>query len=204
MFCSCTYFTCVRCLYPCLEDLPAVGLSPCGFWSESEGSRSLEILKDLLNHRFIPVIHGDAVIQPPRSLILSGDALIYHHSLWLKPKLVLFLSNVHGVYDRPPELEHSEIISTVAVDKDGSFKVGNAEKKQMDLEFTTAKHDTTGGMEAKVRDAVQIARQGFHVLVTKAGSEAAFRALEDFPQCLKHAQWCGTHFQPSPCAPIAQ
>jgi isopentenyl phosphate kinase len=150
------------------------------------------------------VIHGDAIIQAPRSLILSGDTIVYHNSLSLKPRFVLFLSNVQGVYDRPPEGEEAaELISSVAVDKDGSFKLlsgggggGGQMQKQMQMEFTTADHDTTGGMEAKVRDAVQIARRGIDVLVAKAGSDAALRALEGFPSCLEDAQWCGTHFHP--------
>uniref|UniRef100_A0A2P2K327 Aspartate/glutamate/uridylate kinase domain-containing protein n=1 Tax=Rhizophora mucronata TaxID=61149 RepID=A0A2P2K327_RHIMU len=52
---------------------------------------------------FVPVLHGDAVLDEAQGCtILSGDVIIRHLAAYLKPRYVVFLTDVFGVYDRPP------------------------------------------------------------------------------------------------------
>ena len=114
---------------------------------------------------------------------------------------MLSQSNVTGIYDKPPEQPGAKLITSIAVDRDGHFKVEEDDRSRNsnpqgitgDIVFASAEHDTTGGMEAKVKDAINIVRHGFDVLVTKAGTDAAFEAMHDYPECLS-SHWLGTHF----------
>ncbi|CAO1944841.1 unnamed protein product [Urochloa humidicola] len=89
------------------EGIPSVGMSPfaCG-WSTKQrklaSANSSQIIKSL-DAGFVPVLHGDAVLDELLDCtILSGDVIIRHLAQLLSPKYVVFLTDVHGVYDRPP------------------------------------------------------------------------------------------------------
>ena len=173
------------------QGIPAVSISPLSFYSNGsdgvDGPRT-ELVKGLLDNGFVPVIHGDAVLQSgSKSMILSGDKIVFHMTVALKPRFCLFLSNVHGIYSKPPELEGARLLRRFDLTMD----------KKESPEFTTMHaHDTTGGMEAKVSDASKIAIRGYDVLITKAGSDAAFEALSDFKLCIDNPKWNGTHVVP--------
>ncbi len=203
-----------------------MGISPVAFWTAGRPSpESLAIVARLVEQGFVPVIHGDAILDPeasaserPRgpattkSRILSGDTIVRDLALSLKPRVVLFLSNVQGIYDRPPEKPGARLVKRIRVARaDSDNDNGNGEgggggfTLAFDdgegasgcagggLEFAAQAHDSTGGMETKVREAASIARHGFDVLVTRAGSEAAITALRDHPNCLNPGEgWEGT------------
>ncbi|CAN0923580.1 Isopentenyl phosphate kinase [Linum grandiflorum] len=87
--------------------IPSVGMSPfsCG-WSTSERnltSADLSMVAKAIDSGFVPVLHGDAVLDKKLGCtILSGDVIIRHLAAYLKPEYVVFLTDVFGVYDRPP------------------------------------------------------------------------------------------------------
>jgi len=167
--------------------IPAVGISPCGFWDEEASPKSIEILKHLLASGFVPVVHGDAIIQGDRTVILSGDRIVNYLSVEaLRPRFVLFLSDVDGIFDRPPASDGAQLIREIEVEASGRF--------EQKVEFASGHdHDTTGGMAAKVEDGVFIAKHGIDVLIARAGSTAALCALQrTFPACLSDDKWRGT------------
>ena len=85
------------------EKVNAVGLSPCAFWdSRGCSAASVEIIRGLVGRGFVPVLHGDAIACGDRSVILSGDKIVADLAEVLRPKVVLFLSNVNGIYNKPP------------------------------------------------------------------------------------------------------
>jgi len=69
-----------------------------------------QVFNGLLNHvnfaleaGFVPVVHGDAVIDSSRGCsILSGDTLMVALSKAFQPRYCVFVTNVDGVYDRDP------------------------------------------------------------------------------------------------------
>lgn len=130
---------------------------------------------------FVPVLHGDAVLDHSQGCtILSGDVIIRHLAQHLLPEYVVFLTDVLGVYDRPPTHQNARLLREIAVDEEGNWLIVNptSEHVEKQVEITVASHDTTGGMETKILEAAVIAKLGVDVYITKAGTEHSLRALK--------------------------
>ncbi|KAG5608117.1 hypothetical protein H5410_019398 [Solanum commersonii] len=152
---------------------------------------------------FIPVLHGDAVLDTLQECtILSGDVIIRHLAAELKPEFVVFLvsntslakTDVLGVYDRPPVEAGAVLIQEIAVREDGSWSVvkPKLEGTSKPVEFTVAAHDTTGGMVTKITEAAMIAKLGIDVYITKAGTDHSVKALSGFLKGGIPDDWLGT------------
>lgn len=144
---------------------------------------------------FIPVLHGDAVLDTLQECtILSGDVIIRHLAAELKPEFVVFLTDVLGVYDRPPVEPGAVLIREIAVREDGSWSVVKPilEDTSKPVEFTVAAHDTTGGMVTKITEAAMIAKLGIDVYITKAGTDHSVKALSGFLKGGIPDDWLGT------------
>ncbi|KAL5221701.1 hypothetical protein ABZP36_026414 [Zizania latifolia] len=78
------------------EGIPSVGMSPfaCG-WSTKQrnlASANASQIIQSLHSGFVPVLHGDAVLDESLDCtILSGDVIIRHLAQLLTPKYVVFL-----------------------------------------------------------------------------------------------------------------
>ncbi|KAL6537810.1 hypothetical protein OROMI_025453 [Orobanche minor] len=104
------------------------------------------------------------------------------------------MTDVFGVYDRPPADPGATLLREIAVREDGSWSVVKPEllDTSRQVEITVAAHDTTGGMLTKISEAAMIAKLGIDVYIVKAAtdhSEKALRGLwkEDIPD-----DWLGT------------
>ncbi|KAJ0980216.1 hypothetical protein J5N97_008471 [Dioscorea zingiberensis] len=167
------------------EGVPSVGLSPfASGWTTSRrniASADVSHIDKALHAGFVPVLHGDAVLDNLQECtILSGDVIIGHLAQLLLPEYVVFLTDVLGVYDRPPIDPNAVLLKEIAVDEDGNWSivkptVGHLKKE---VEITVAAHDTTGGMETKIAEAAGIAKLGIDVYITKAGTIHSLRALK--------------------------
>ncbi|GLC35509.1 hypothetical protein PLESTB_000199800 [Pleodorina starrii] len=156
--------------------VPAVGLSPLGHYTTSNREVSASgagAVAACLRAGLLPVLHGDAVLDEQLGCtILSGDTLVRDLAEQLRPHFVVFLTNVAGVYDRPPEEEGARLLRRIVVRKDGSWRVAEAEGGcQVDVRMTADAHDVTGGIALKVEEAARVARLGVPVLIAQAGSE---------------------------------
>ncbi|PKI75506.1 hypothetical protein CRG98_004176 [Punica granatum] len=164
------------------ESLPAIGMSPfsCG-WSTCQrnfGSANLSTVTKALDSGFVPVLHGDAVLDEAQGCtILSGDVIIRYLAEHLKPDYVVFLTDVLGVYDRPPTEPGAVLLREIAVNEDGSWSVLKPRLKDSSrqVEITVAAHDTTGGMMTKISEAAMIAKLGIDVYI--ATTNHSVRAL---------------------------
>ncbi|XP_060600284.1 uncharacterized protein LOC132753777, partial [Ruditapes philippinarum] len=113
------------------QNIPAVGLSVCGGWVTENGEvvkRDIESVTDLIRNGFIPVLHGDCVLDRAKgSNILSGDTIIQTFSEVFIVNRVVFLTSVKGVYDCPPA-DHSEakLLHTVKVGNQGKNKMSDS------------------------------------------------------------------------------
>ncbi|TYI46211.1 hypothetical protein E1A91_D13G091000v1 [Gossypium mustelinum] len=181
------------------EGIPSIGMSPysCG-WSTSErnvASADLLGVAKAIDSGFIPVLHGDAVLDDRLGCtILSGDVIIRHLAEHLRPAYVVFLTDVSGVYDRPPTDPNAVLLREIAVDEDGKWSVVKPTPQSMNkqVEITVAAHDTTGGMVTKISEAAMIAKLGIDVYIVKAATSHSLRALRgelrhDIPD-----DWLGT------------
>lgn len=119
-----------------------------------------------------PIVHGDTCLDEKiNCTILSGDALFIWFCRVFRPRYGVFLTDVAGVYTRPPNEEGAELLTSILVDKAGEL---------VDVAVATSSrsHDVTGGIRAKLRVAGQVAGElGIPVFIVQVGSEAAAEAL---------------------------
>ncbi|XP_071690829.1 isopentenyl phosphate kinase isoform X2 [Rutidosis leptorrhynchoides] len=166
------------------EGIPSVAMSPfsCG-WSTRDrniASADVSTVVQALDSGFVPVLHGDVVLDESLGCtILSGDVIISHLAAHLKPQFVVFLTDVFGVYDRPPSEPNAVLLREIAVREDGSWSVVNPTFQGTDkqVEISVASHDTTGGMVTKISEAAMIAKLGIDVYIVKAATEHSQTAL---------------------------
>ena len=90
----------------------AVGVSPFGNWWTKDGGKTLDLaktqpalesLKNTIHAGLVCVMHGDVVLDAQRGCsILSGDVLVRQLCETLKPKRAVFVTDVPGIFDKPP------------------------------------------------------------------------------------------------------
>ncbi|XP_059308609.1 isopentenyl phosphate kinase isoform X2 [Lycium ferocissimum] len=178
------------------EGIPSIGMSPfsCG-WSTCQRNMKeadISMVTKAIDTGFVPVLHGDAVLDTLQECtILSGDVIMRYLAAELKPEFVVFLTDVLGVYDRPPVEPGAVLIREIAVREDGSWSVVKP-KLEDTIEFTVASHDTTGGMVTKITEAAMIAKLGIDVYITKAGTDHSVKALSGILKGGIPDDWLGT------------
>ncbi|KAG8366405.1 hypothetical protein BUALT_Bualt17G0076200 [Buddleja alternifolia] len=181
------------------EGIPSIGMSPfsCG-WSTCERNMAVadsSTVVQAIDAGFIPVLHGDAVLDSSQGCtILSGDVIIRHLAEELRPDYVVFLTDVFGVYDRPPTEPDAVLLREIAVREDGNWSVLKPilQDTTKQVEITVAAHDTTGGMVTKISEAAMIAKLGIDVYIVKAATEHSVRALQGQLKDNIPDDWLGT------------
>jgi isopentenyl phosphate kinase len=129
---------------------------------------NLEQIQMLLARGFIPLLHGDVVFNSLTNFsILSGDTITKVLAEKLKPKRVVFLSNVDGIYTLPPEQENAELITDIALNSNGTITLPQT---------NCCAHDVTGGIMFKLTEAIDIVNYGVDVFFANAGSDSAIDA----------------------------
>jgi isopentenyl phosphate kinase len=173
--------------------VPAVGVSPFPATRAfggvvAEGSDGgLLALEELIDRGYVPVLHGDVVLDKKQGhCILGGDAIVERVCDLLRRRArqkrddstaprcprgirAVFITDVEGVYDRPPTERNSRLLTRIVVDK----KTGFVEMPAT----STQSHDVTGGIREKIKSAARIAQMGIPVYIVKAASESAQRAV---------------------------
>uniref|UniRef100_A0A7S4UZI1 Aspartate/glutamate/uridylate kinase domain-containing protein n=1 Tax=Alexandrium monilatum TaxID=311494 RepID=A0A7S4UZI1_9DINO len=165
------------------QGLPAVAISPCPFVgtvkkklpdSQLSSSATFGIV-GLLKRGLVPVVHGDAVLDMAQgAAILSGDVWMVEFCKELVAKSAVFVTDVDGVFTRPPSEPGAELVREILVD----MKTGELELTGVSM--NTASHDVTGGLKAKLESAAEVlvrAPSVQAVYIVRAGSEAAAQAL---------------------------
>lgn len=181
------------------EGIPSIGMSPfsCG-WSTCErniASADVSMVAKALDSGFVPVLHGDAVLDNSQGCtILSGDVIISHLAAQFNPEYVVFLTDVLGVFDRPPTEPDALLLREISVNEDGSWSVVKPTLPNMNkqVEITVAAHDTTGGMVTKISEAAMIAKLGIDVYIVKAATTHSLRALNGELKGNIPDDWLGT------------
>ena len=166
--------------------VPAVALSPFPRWSTRGRGvivrSAVGEVRDALAKGLTPVLHGDAVLdEETGASILSGDVLMRHLAAELKPALAVFVTDVAGVYTAPPNEPGSALLRQIQVDRRGRIAACRTEIRDEALmgvpSMTTAAHDVTGGIAAKVESACQIAADGTKVVVVEVNTIHAAAAM---------------------------
>ncbi|KAK2189914.1 hypothetical protein NP493_94g04007 [Ridgeia piscesae] len=152
--------------------LPAVSQSPCGVWQTTSGQVTVDgcaTVKALLLANLVPVLHGDCVLDTTKGCnILSGDTIITSLCAQLKPRWVVYLTDVLGIYDKPPLAPDARLLPVIRVSPDGTTDVS--------VSTSVVSHDVTGGIETKLTSAIDI-------VLHSQGSIPVFICAIDSPAC---------------------
>lgn len=114
-------------------------------------------IKKILDLDIVPVIYGDAIVDTQKGCtIFSTEKLFYILALKLKPKRVIIVDKVDGVYTDDPLKKGVEFIPKITRANWRSIK--KYLKKSDGI-------DVTGGMIHKVEESVKIAKRKIEVLI---------------------------------------
>jgi isopentenyl phosphate kinase len=101
----------------------------------------------------IPISYGDAMwFGKNKFYILSGDKIMGILSKLLHPRLVIFVTNVDGVY---ADMKSKRLLNEISGEKPVTSKVSM---------------DVTGGMSRKIKEAFAISKKGIDVFFVNGNS----------------------------------
>ena len=101
-----------------------------------------------------------------------------------------------GIFDRPPAEPTKRAVRNILVDELGMWEAYDASNSKISgMTMIMLDHDVTGGVEAKVREAVDIAASlggGIGTRIVEAGTLSAIQACEchELPN-----DWLGTEIK---------
>eukprot|EP00775_Hariotina_reticulata_P009902 gene9902-10059_t len=179
--------------------VPAVGLSPCGTWTtdnrqlhQEDCAAGISAVNALLQAGFVPVLHGDCVLDSSLGMtILSGDTLVRQLAETFRPQYCAFLTDVPGLFTKPPAEPGAALVPEVLVAPDGSWTIQQTTaessttvaamdqegQRQPGLKLSAAAHDTTGGIATKIAEAAGAVLAGCPVVIAQAGSVSGAAAV---------------------------
>ncbi len=137
------------------NDIPAVSMPPHSF-IEMGNELNFNLFDSLIHHKFVPLSYGDAVFDVNKGInIYSGDLLMLELAKKYSPEKTIFLTDVDGIYDKPPGECNSKLIKVL--------------HRRNDPQTEISVKDVTGGMELKINVMREIAKyskvyiiNGFH------------------------------------------
>ena len=110
-----------------------------------------KIVETLLANGFIPVLYGDIIVYRGKYRIISGDEIALDLSRRFRPRSVVFVTDVDGLYDSDPK-----------VNKKAKFipKIRASE-----IEVIDTKRDATGSMAGKMERIKKIVHYTGRVII---------------------------------------
>ncbi len=136
------------------------------FYNDQTRQQLFATIDELLQLNIIPIINTNDAVSPPPERdedpegvlgIKDNDSLAARVAVETKADLAILMSDVDGIYDRPPSASIG----------DGSARVLHSfHPKDFDqIEFGEKSETGTGGMESKVRSALWALDNGSSVVV---------------------------------------
>ena len=133
------------------RGLPAVSVSSSSVFlmdSNKVVYGDVEPVRKLIETGFVPVLFGDVAVDLARGVdILSGDQIVTYLTKLFRPRKVIFLMSVDGIYDGKPG--EGTLLFELSPDE-----IDNLIKRLAGSAGT----DVTGGIINKLREAKEIAR----------------------------------------------
>ena len=124
-------------------------LPPTDFMSGNKpDQKKIREIAKIAKAGLVPISYGDVIwFGENKFYILSGDKIMGILSEILKPRLVLFVLNVDGVYS---DMKTKKLLREIKGEKAAISKVGM---------------DVTGGMSRKIKEATSISKSGTNVFL---------------------------------------
>jgi isopentenyl phosphate kinase len=146
------------------HNIPAVGMSPSSCVVTKSGRIHIifeEPLIKLLQIGFVPVLHGDAVIDSDLGFtILSGDQLTTHLAMHLNATRIIMGIDVDGLFTSDPKVDSSaRLVNRITLE----------ELKRMLERIKESKvTDVTGGMLGKIAELMPAVERGIPSFIVNA------------------------------------
>ena len=123
----------------------------------------------VLARKLLPLCHGDVVLTDTGGCtILSGDTILVAAAHRYDCVRVVWLTDVDGVYDRPPNQSEARLIPHLRVEASAA------------IQTDSLSHDVTGGIRAKLDAAIMCVHAGAsQVFIVKVGTSDAAAAMTD-------------------------
>ena len=158
------------------SGIPAIGVPACGTWHDELESFELTNMfahvVDCIDKGFVPICHGDAIFDTKQGCrILSGDTITSRICRELFVNRVVFLSDVQGIFTKPPNENEAELVPEICVKPDGNIDVP--------VSTSVLKQDVTGGIKLKLDSAREIVHNNkgnTTVFICNVTSSAALNA----------------------------
>ena len=155
------------------------------FINDDTRGQLFNTLKEMLALNIIPIINtNDAVSPPPAETTMPGvlnitdnDSLASRVAVDVGADLAILMSDVDGIYDRPPKQDGANLLPYYNPKKNTKIKFG--EKSEFG----------TGGMESKVQSASYALEHGCTVIICNGMKYNTIRNI-------MAAQNIGTMFSP--------
>jgi len=126
------------------NNVPAISLPPISFVEQNEkrvSKFSIETIISLLKKGYVPVLHGDMVLDKKLGgSVISGDVIISMLAKSLHARKMIFISDVEGVY------VNGKVFPKITRK--------NIERIRMHFGFS-GKTDVTGGMYGKIKSIMK-------------------------------------------------
>ena len=124
-------------------------LPPTDFMSGNKpDQKKIREIAKIAKAGLVPISYGDVIwFGENKFYILSGDKIMGILSEILKPRLVIFVLNVDGVYS---DMKTKKLLHEIKGEKAAISKVGI---------------DVTGGMSRKIKEATSISKSGTNVFL---------------------------------------
>lgn len=127
-------------------------------------------LENLLRKGFVPVLHGDVVLDDAQNCtVFSGDRILqclasaFKGSSSFRISSCVFLTDVDGVFDKGPEIRGAKLVRLISLNLDGSIKTmrlaggANETLSSIDTQISHKIVDVTGGIRGKINSSCTIA-----------------------------------------------
>ena len=141
------------------------GLSPISIPTQSiyrTRSPDLSDFKKYLSLGFTPLGMGDVILRAGFIRIISADDLLVALSSVFKPDLVIFMTDVDGIYDNDPKtVSDAKLLKSI----------------DRNIAFSQVMNDVTGGMKSKYEKILKIRKHAEKVVVVNGNKPERLNAI---------------------------
>uniref|UniRef100_A0A2P2HYH1 Delta-1-pyrroline-5-carboxylate synthase-like n=1 Tax=Hirondellea gigas TaxID=1518452 RepID=A0A2P2HYH1_9CRUS len=144
------------------------------FYSDETRKNLISTINELLALNILPIINSNDAVAPPPELaeeasrnldIKDNDSLASRLAVEIETDLMILMTNVDGIYNKPPSVEGARLIDT--------FNPAMI----AELEFGEKSNVGTGGMDSKVKAANYALQRGTNVVICNGLSPGAIKGI---------------------------
>lgn len=144
------------------------------FYNEETRRNLISTLNELIALNIMPIINTNDAVSPPPQLereiinkmdIRDNDSLAARLAAEIETDLMILMTDVEGIFDKPPKEEGSRLLDTISP------------SMVSELEFGEKSNVGTGGMDSKVKAALWALDRGTTVVICNGYTQGAIKSV---------------------------